>query len=104
MSVDLEVNPKTAKVFDLAAVAYGDGPAVVAPKSGLEAGLTKLEKSLTNCPFIVGHNVLRHDIEHLLVSRREQRAKMDAPIDTLWLNPLAFRRIYIIALSNIVTM
>ncbi|OUD11020.1 helicase [Marivivens niveibacter] len=76
----------------MAAVAYGDGPAVVAPKSGLEAGLTKLEKSLTNYPFIVGHNVLRHDIEHLLVSRRELRAKMDAPIDTLWLNPLAFPR------------
>ena len=35
LSVDLEVNPKTAEIFDLAAVRHGKGPAVVPAKGRL---------------------------------------------------------------------
>lgn len=43
-------------------------------------------------PYVIGHNVLRHDIEHLLAKRPRLAKKLRAPIDTLWLNPLAFPR------------
>ncbi len=92
LSVDLEVNPKTIEIFDMAAVRFGDGPAVVAPKGNIKQGLDQLEKALAKTPHVLGHNILRHDIEHLLAKRPRLAAKMAAPIDTLWLNPLAFPR------------
>ena len=92
LSVDLEVDPKRAEIFDLAAVRYGTGPAVVASKGRLPQSLDKLEAALTTASHIIGHNILRHDIEHLLAKRPRLRDKMLAPIDTLWLNPLAFPR------------
>ncbi len=92
LSVDLEINPKTAEIFDMAAVRFGDGPAVVTPKGSVKHGLDLLEKALAKTPHVIGHNILRHDIEHLLASRPRLLAKMTAPIDTLWLNPLAFPR------------
>lgn len=92
LSVDLEVNPKTAEIFDLAAVRRGPGPAVVAAKTGLQQSLDRLEAALAGFGHIIGHNILRHDIEHLLAARPRLRKQMEAPIDTLWLNPLAFPR------------
>jgi ATP-dependent DNA helicase RecQ len=92
LSVDLEVNPKTAEIFDLAAVCHGDDPAVVAPKGGLQRSLDRLEAALEGFHHILGHNILRHDMEHLFAARPRLRERMQAPIDTLWLNPLAFPR------------
>ncbi len=92
LSVDLEVNPKTAEIFDLAAVRHAPGPAVVAAKGRLQHSLDRLEAALETTSHIIGHNILRHDIEHLLAARPRLRDKMAAPIDTLWLNPLAFPR------------
>lgn len=92
LSVDLEVNPKTAEIFDLAAVRHGGGSAVVSAKGSLQKSLDKLEAELEKTSHIIGHNILRHDIEHLLAARPRLRGKMAAPIDTLWLNPLAFPR------------
>jgi ATP-dependent DNA helicase RecQ len=40
----------------------------------------------------VGHNILRHDLPHLVANRARLAALGAAPIDTLWLNPLAFPR------------
>ncbi|GGO34481.1 helicase [Gemmobacter aquaticus] len=76
----------------MAAVRFGDGPAVVAPKGNVKRGLDQLEKALEKAAYVIGHNILRHDIEHLLAARPRLIAKMAAPIDTLWLNPLAFPR------------
>ncbi|RLL73094.1 RecQ family ATP-dependent DNA helicase [Sinirhodobacter hankyongi] len=92
LSVDLEVDPKTGKIFDMAAVRFGNGPAVVAPKGEIGRGLETLEAALGKSQHILGHNILRHDIAHLLAARPRLIEKMAAPIDTLWLNPLAFPR------------
>ncbi|MCA0045339.1 RecQ family ATP-dependent DNA helicase [Celeribacter litoreus] len=76
----------------MAAVLLKDEKAIVAPKGKLSQSLDKLEKALVKTPYVIGHNVLRHDIEQLLAARPRLAAKMAAPIDTLWLNPLAFPR------------
>ncbi|PIB26676.1 helicase [Amylibacter kogurei] len=76
----------------MAAVRFGDDTAVVTPKGVLKQSLDQLEKELGKTLHVIGHNILRHDIEHLLAARPRLAAKMVAPIDTLWLNPLAFPR------------
>jgi ATP-dependent DNA helicase RecQ len=92
LSIDLEVDPKTARIFDIAAVRSDSKPVLTAPKGNVEQRLDQLEKALAKVPHVVGHNILRHDIEHLLAARPRLLARVAAPIDTLWLNPLAFPR------------
>lgn len=92
ISVDLEVNPASAKVFALAAV-YADGrPAIVVRKPPIEPALDRLEQELAGVEHVLGHNILRHDLPHLLALRPQLAEMFGAPIDTLWLNPLAFPR------------
>ena len=92
LSVDLEVDPRTARIFDIAAVRVGGESMISASKGKIELGLDQLEKALAKVPHVIGHNILRHDIEHLLAARPRLLSKLTAPIDTLWLNPLAFPR------------
>lgn len=92
LSIDLEVDPARAALFAFAAVHYGDGPAVASGKGGVERGLDRLEQVLGRFAHPLGHNILRHDLEHLFAARPGLAAKFGAPIDTLWLNPLAFPR------------
>jgi ATP-dependent DNA helicase RecQ len=92
VSVDLEVNPATATVFALAAVRADGQPAIVARQPHVEHALDRLEQELTGVEHVLGHNILRHDLPHLMALRPRLTEVFDAPIDTLWLNPLAFPR------------
>src|SRR6218665_1074224 len=91
VSVDLEVDPGTATVFAFAAVRE-DRPAIVARKTGIESGLDRLERELGDAAHLLGHNIIRHDLPHLAALRPGLARAFNAPIDTLWLNPLAFPR------------
>ncbi|WP_299922426.1 RecQ family ATP-dependent DNA helicase [uncultured Pelagimonas sp.] len=102
LAFDLEVDPSEAKIFALAAVHHEDirpailaksaGRAKSADQEGIEGGLDRLESALDDVEFPIGHNILRHDLEHLFARRPGLNRLMGAPIDTLWLNPLAFPR------------
>jgi ATP-dependent DNA helicase RecQ len=92
LSVDLEVDPSTARVFALAAVGPGDAPALISRQGGLAEALDRLEARVAGARHLIGHNVLRFDLAHLAAARPRLHALADAPIDTLWLNPLAFPR------------
>lgn len=92
ISVDLEVNPASAEIFALAAVHADGRSAVVLRRPPIESELDRLQQSLTGVEHVVGHNILRHDLPHLLAKRPQMAAVFTAPIDTLWLNPLAFPR------------
>jgi len=93
VSVDLEVDPKSARLFAFAAVR---GEASFVHRSGpwatLESGLDRLEAFCDGAAHLVGHNILRHDLPHLVANRARLAGLGAAPIDTLWLNPLAFPR------------
>lgn len=78
LSIDLEVDPKTARIFDIAAVQFGGDPVVEGARGRVEQRLDQLEKALANTPHVIGHNILRHDIEHLLAARPRLRSKMPA--------------------------
>ncbi|MCU4653455.1 RecQ family ATP-dependent DNA helicase [Roseibacterium sp. SDUM158016] len=92
VSIDLEVDPKTARIFAFAAL-DGSGDRVLRHERGdLDAALDRLEAFCAGTRFLVGHNILRHDLPHLVANRTRLAALGAAPIDTLWLNPLAFPR------------
>lgn len=92
VSVDIEVDPRTAHVFDLAAVHYTKAEPIRGQKGGVSSALDKLEAALGDARHLIGHNVLRHDLPHLASLRPRLARLARAPIDTLWLNPLAFPR------------
>ena len=92
LSIDLEVNPKTAKVFAFAAVRNNDSIALETGSSSLEDSLDRLEDAIADIAHPIGHNFLQHDMEHLIAARPRLAQIIQAPIDTLWLNPLAFPR------------
>ena len=92
VSVDLEVNPKTARVFAFAAVRVADAVTLVHKNRPLDAGLDRLEAFCQGVDHLVGHNILRHDLPHLVANRAGLATLGAAPIDTLWLNPLAHPR------------
>ena len=92
VSVDLEVDPKTARVFAFAAVRAAEGATLVHKNGPLDAGLDRLEAFCKDVRHLIAHNILRHDLPHLVANRARLAALGAAPIDTLWLNPLAFPR------------
>lgn len=92
VSIDLEVDPSTASVFGLAAVQHEAGPAIVARQRDIAAALGRLETELTGTDHVVGHNIIRHDLPHLVALLPRLAQVFSSPIDTLWLNPLAFPR------------
>lgn len=92
VSVDLEVDPTTATVFAFAAVRVDARPPVVARKHDLAAALDLLESEWAETEHLIGHNIIRHDLPHLVAARPRLAGLFRSLIDTLWLNPLAFPR------------
>ncbi len=90
VSVDLEVDPRTAGLFAFAAV-RGER-AVVHKGAAIGPALDRLEALCDGVAHLVGHNILRHDLPHLVANRARLAGLGAAAIDTLWLNPLAFPR------------
>jgi ATP-dependent DNA helicase RecQ len=92
VSIDLEVDPNKAKIFALAAVAQDSNAPKVIAKNNIEAALIELDAFCQGFDHVIGHNILCHDLPHLAAASPRFVALAEAPIDTLWLNPLAFPR------------
>src|SRR6056297_2393644 len=92
LSIDLEVDPKEAWIFAFAAVPEGDGEGIVHRKGDPKAALEKLDLFCAGFAHVIGHNILRHDLSHLMAVSPRFAKLANGPIDTLWLNPLAFPR------------
>ncbi|MCR8725931.1 RecQ family ATP-dependent DNA helicase [Frigidibacter sp. SLM-1] len=58
----------------------------------ISSALSRLDTFCRNFDHVIGHNILRHDLPHLAAASPRLAALAEAPIDTLWLNPLAFPR------------
>lgn len=77
VSVDLKVDPKSARLFAFAAVR---GEAVLVHKAGaLDPALDRLEAFCDGAVHLVSHNILRHDLPHLVANR----ARVAGPSRTL---------------------
>ena len=92
VSIDLEVDPEKARIFAFAAVTLDSATPSLIVKSNVEANLSKLDLLCQGFDHVIGHNILRHDLPYLVAASPKFVVLADAPIDTLWLNPLAFPR------------
>lgn len=92
LSVDLEVDPKEARIFAFAAVPESGADGIVHRDGDPRAALEKLDLFCVGFAHVIGHNILHHDIPHLMAVSPRFSKLSDGPIDTLWLNPLAFPR------------
>lgn len=66
ISLDLEVDPTTAAIFAFAAVRDDSSTSIVAKKRDLVIALDRLEADIADADYLIGHNILRHDLPHLL--------------------------------------
>jgi len=92
LSIDLEVDPGEARIFAFAAVRRKDQEKAVFRDGNRESVLDRLEQLASEAGFLVGHNIIRFDLPHLAAVRPRLAELAAKPIDTLWLNPLAFPR------------
>lgn len=92
VSIDLEVDPEKAKIFAFAAVVYDTEKPNLVAKGNVDGGLRRLDDFFQGFDHVIGHNILRHDLPHLAAASSRFVRLAEAPIDTLWLNPLAFPR------------
>lgn len=92
LSIDLEVDPGEARIFAFAAVRRKDQEKAVFRNGNREAALDRLEQLACEADFLLGHNIIRFDLPHLAAVRPRLAELAARPIDTLWLNPLAFPR------------
>ena len=92
VSIDLEVDPEKAKIFAFAAVVNDtEKPSLIA-KGNIETSLQELNDYCRGFDHVIGHNILHHDLLYLAAASPRFVRLAEAPIDTLWLNPLAFPR------------
>ena len=92
VSVDLEVNPKTNRIVEFAAVRSTSADVCRYRHGSLAAGLHSLDCFAASADFVIGHNLICHDLPYLRSVQADLKILSKPPIDTLWLNPLAFPR------------
>lgn len=92
VSIDLEVDPERAEIFAFAAVSRDiERPGLVA-NGNVRQSLKRLDEYCLGFDHVIGHNILCHDLPYLIAESSRFQRLAEAPIDTLWLNPLAFPR------------
>ncbi len=92
VSLDLEVDPSSNRIFRFAAVRPHREDVLVYRRGDLGEALRRLDEFSRSAAFLLGHNVLCFDAQHLAEISPELELLSKPAIDTLWLNPLAFPR------------
>ena len=90
LSVDLEVHPEDGRILGLGAVRSDTGRSLSHYGRGLSGALERLDALADGVAFVLGHNLIDHDLPHLAAARPGQRLLRLPAVDTLRLSPLAF--------------
>ena len=94
ISLDLEVSVKIGKIHAFAAVRPDTGQSLRYPQDfprrNLMGALVALDDFASGADFLLGHNLIAHDLPHLRAAAPELRLLDLPPLDTLLLSPLAF--------------
>ena len=91
LALDLEVGRKDGRIHALAAV-RGDRHPLIHRGGSVAYALAKLDDYAQSATCVLGHNLIVFDLPHLRSAKPDLRLLRLPPIDTLWLNPLAFPR------------
>jgi len=96
VAIDLEVGKADTKIHQIGAVRLESKDAPYAEfshsKGPLGASLAELDRFSSRTQFSLGHNFIVFDRMHLIAARSDLEVAARPPLDTLWLNPLAFPR------------
>ena len=92
LSLDLEVGVRDRRIRAFAALRPDTGGRVVFRGGDLSTALAKLDALAEGAAFLLGHNLIFFDLPHLAAANPDLRLLAIPPVDTLWLNPLAFPR------------
>ncbi len=92
VSIDLEVDPNTSRIRGFAAIRSVTTDTCTYRGGNFASALHALDNYVAGAEFVLGHNVIEHDLLYLREARSNLRILTQPPIDTLWLNPLAFPR------------
>ncbi len=96
ISLDLEVSVKNGKIHAFAAVRPDTGQSLRYPQDfprrNLMGALMALDDFASGADFLLGHNLIAHDLPHLRGAKPDLNLLRLPPVDTLRLNPLAFPR------------
>ena len=91
--IDLEVDPKTDKPFKIGAFRPDSGlffEKVFRGEKGFHTALCEMTHLTSGLKWLMGHNILGHDLKYLKAVVPEAAWLKVPVIDTLWLSPLAF--------------
>ena len=94
LSLDLEVSRTGNRIHALAGVRPDTDQVLTIPRVGRNPvqALARLDELADGADFVLGHNLIAHDLPHLRAAEPGLRL-LDLPmVDTLRLNPLAFPR------------
>ena len=92
VSIDLEVDPNASRIRSFAAVRPVTTGTCNYRGGNFASALRALDDYAAGTEFVLGHNAIEHDLPHLREADSGLRILTKPPIDTLWLNPLAFPR------------
>ena len=92
VAFDLESNPNNNQIKSFAAIRRDVEQPLLFRKGKLSDGLASLDEFVREASFVLGHNIIFHDLEILRSHNPRLGILKKPPIDTLWLNPLAFPR------------
>ncbi|HXF07922.1 MAG TPA: hypothetical protein VNK45_05295 [Candidatus Acidoferrales bacterium] len=92
LCIDLEVGPQSRRIRQFAAIRADTGTSLRYDGGDLAAALAKLDALAEGAAFVLGHNVIAHDLPHLAAAKPDLGLLHLPAVDTLRLNPLAFPR------------
>ncbi len=92
LSIDLEVDSRSRKIHAFGAVRSDTGQSISFRSGDLQEGLAKLDDFADGASLLVGHNLIKFDLPHLVAAKPDLNLLKLPLIDTLWLSPLAFPR------------
>ena len=90
VSIDLEVGKDDQRIHSFAAIQANTGEAITHSLGNLSRDLQRLDEFVDEASFILGHNIIKHDMPHLKAANPNLRLLQLPVIDTLRLSPLAF--------------
>ncbi|MFW2356549.1 RecQ family ATP-dependent DNA helicase [Hydrogenophaga sp.] len=96
IAIDLEVGKTDSRIHQIGAVRLGPPTSSTREfhfsKGPLGPSLDRLDQFSSGSEFSLGHNYIEFDRQHLRAASPQMKVLANPPLDTLWLNPLAFPR------------
>lgn len=92
LCIDLEVGIEDRRIHQFAAIRGDTGASLRYRGDDLGAALARLDDLAEGAAFVLGHNLIAHDLPHLAAACPDLRLLRLPAVDTLRLNPLAFPR------------